>query len=68
MDHRVDLDVDNWTENTIRTDAQGHFSGTVTVNDAVPVQAVYRHDNAQPVRGVRRIRVDSDRHPAGRPH
>ncbi|MFG2809632.1 hypothetical protein [Streptomyces massasporeus] len=47
-DHRVDLDVDNWTENTARTDAQGHFSGTVTVNDAVPVQAVYRHDNANP--------------------
>ncbi|MFJ4818192.1 hypothetical protein [Streptomyces sp. NPDC088801] len=47
-DHRVDLDVDNWTENTVRTDAQGRFSGTVTVNDAVPVQAVYRHDNANP--------------------
>ncbi|MGV9497693.1 hypothetical protein [Streptomyces sp. NPDC003642] len=47
-DHRVDLDVDYWTENTVRTDAQGHFSGTVTVNDAVPVQAVYRHDNANP--------------------
>lgn len=47
-DHRVDLDVDNWTENTVRTDAQGRFSGTVTVNDAVPVQAVYRHDGANP--------------------
>lgn len=47
-DHRVDLDVDNWTENTVRTDAEGHFSGTVTVNDAVPVQAVYRHDTAHP--------------------
>ncbi|NKQ28191.1 hypothetical protein HF200_28320 [Streptomyces galbus] len=43
-DHRVDLDVDYWTENTVRTDAEGRFSGTVTVNDAVPVQAVYRHD------------------------
>jgi hypothetical protein len=47
-DHRVDLDVDMWTENTVRTDAQGRFSGTVTVNDAVPVQAVYRHDGANP--------------------
>ncbi|GGX13453.1 hypothetical protein [Streptomyces lomondensis] len=47
-DHRVDLDVDYWTENTVRTDAEGHFSGTVTVNDAVPVQAVYRHDSANP--------------------
>ncbi|MFE6094762.1 hypothetical protein ACFQ7M_22755 [Streptomyces massasporeus] len=47
-DHQVDLDVDNWTENTVRTDEQGHFSGTVTVNDAVPVQAVFRHDNANP--------------------
>ncbi|PPS69411.1 MULTISPECIES: hypothetical protein [Streptomyces] len=47
-DHRVDLDVDNWTENTVRTDAQGHFSGTVSVNDAVPIQAVFRHDNANP--------------------
>ncbi|MFD5129780.1 hypothetical protein [Streptomyces olindensis] len=47
-DHRVDLDVDNWTENTVRTDAEGRFSGTVTVNDAVPVQAVYRHDSANP--------------------
>ncbi|PWI07361.1 hypothetical protein DIZ27_28315 [Streptomyces sp. NWU339] len=43
-DHRVDLDVDYWTENTVRTDAEGRFSGTVTVNDAVPVQAIYRHD------------------------
>ncbi|MCK8438072.1 hypothetical protein G3I77_35215 [Streptomyces sp. D2-8] len=47
-DHRVDLDVDYWTENTVRTDVEGHFSGTVTVNDAVSVQAVYRHDNANP--------------------
>ncbi|WP_246111874.1 hypothetical protein [Streptomyces hawaiiensis] len=47
-DHRVDLDVDYWTENTVHTDAQGRFSGTVTVNDAVPVQAVYRHDSANP--------------------
>ncbi|MER6712686.1 hypothetical protein [Streptomyces sp. NPDC000877] len=47
-DHRVDLDVDYWTENTVRTDAQGRFSGTVTVNDAVPVQAVYRHDTTHP--------------------
>lgn len=47
-DHQVDLDVDSWTENTVRTDAQGRFSGTVTVNDAVPVQAVFRHDNANP--------------------
>ncbi|WP_445527129.1 hypothetical protein [Streptomyces cyslabdanicus] len=39
-DHGVDLDVDYWTENTVRTDAEGRFSGTVTVNDAVPVQAV----------------------------
>ncbi|MFI6086159.1 hypothetical protein ACIBBB_35400 [Streptomyces sp. NPDC051217] len=44
-DHPVDLDVDHWTENTVRTDANGRFSGTVTVNDAVPVQAVYRHSN-----------------------
>ncbi|MFF9124409.1 hypothetical protein ACF09J_14065 [Streptomyces sp. NPDC014889] len=43
-DHRVDLDVDYWTEDTVRTDAEGRFSGTVTVNDAVPVQAIYRHD------------------------
>ncbi|GHF51207.1 hypothetical protein [Streptomyces griseosporeus] len=47
-DHPVDLDVDYWTENTVRTDAEGHFSGTVTVNGAVPVQAVHRHNNAHP--------------------
>lgn len=47
-DHRVDLDVDHWTEDTVRTDAEGHFSGTVTVNEADPVQAVYRHDGAHP--------------------
>ncbi|MER7488302.1 hypothetical protein ABTY20_20790 [Streptomyces sp. NPDC126497] len=47
-DHPVDLTVDYWTEDTVRTDADGHFSGTVTVNDAVPVQAVYRHVNEHP--------------------
>ncbi|MER6979123.1 hypothetical protein [Streptomyces carpinensis] len=47
-DHPVDLDVDYWTENTVRTDADGRFSGTVTVNDAVPVQAVYRNVNEYP--------------------
>jgi hypothetical protein len=47
-DHPVDLDVDYWTENTVRTDAEGRFSGTVTVNGAVPVQAVYRHVNERP--------------------
>ncbi|MFF5183934.1 hypothetical protein ACFY30_09115 [Streptomyces sp. NPDC000345] len=47
-DHPVDIDVDHWTENTVRTDAEGRFSGTVTVNDAVPVQAVYRHVNEHP--------------------
>ncbi|MER7191287.1 hypothetical protein [Streptomyces flaveolus] len=43
-DHKVDLDVDYWPEATVRTDAEGRFSGTVTVNGAVPVQAIYRHD------------------------
>lgn len=47
-DHPVDIDVDHWTENTVRTDAEGRFSGTVTVNGAVPVQAVYRHANEHP--------------------
>lgn len=47
-DHPVDVDVDYWTENTVRTDAEGRFSGTVTVNDAVPVQVVYRHANDHP--------------------
>lgn len=62
-DHRVDLDVDYWTEATVRTDAEGRFSGTVTVNDAVPVQAVYRYDkpyvlygDAAPIHiGVRQV-------------
>ncbi|MGX1312717.1 hypothetical protein RKD24_002836 [Streptomyces calvus] len=47
-DHPVDIDVDFWTESTVRTDADGRFSGTVTVNDAVPVQAVYRHSSQHP--------------------
>ncbi|QOV47220.1 hypothetical protein [Streptomyces chromofuscus] len=47
-DHAVDLDVDYWTESTVRTDADGRFSGTVTVNDAVPIQAVYRHSGEHP--------------------
>ncbi|MFC5174625.1 hypothetical protein [Streptomyces mutomycini] len=47
-DHPVDLDVDYWTESTVRTDADGNFSGTVTVHGAVPVQAVYRHANEHP--------------------
>ncbi|MER5845985.1 hypothetical protein ABT126_02500 [Streptomyces sp. NPDC002012] len=47
-DHPVDIDVDYWTENTVRTDTEGRFSGTVTVNDAVPVQVVYRHVNEHP--------------------
>ncbi|WP_166026284.1 hypothetical protein [Streptomyces chilikensis] len=47
-DHPVDLDVDYWTEATVRTDAQGHFAGTVDVNAAVPVQAVYRYSGDHP--------------------
>ncbi|MCQ8193061.1 hypothetical protein [Streptomyces rugosispiralis] len=47
-DHPVDLDVDYWTEDTVRTDAEGRFSGTVTVNDAVPIQVVYRYDGKHP--------------------
>ncbi|MEU6877667.1 hypothetical protein [Streptomyces sp. NPDC046712] len=48
VDHPVDLDVDYWTENTVRTDAEGRFSGTVTVNSVAPVQAVYRYVNERP--------------------
>ncbi|MFJ3589892.1 hypothetical protein ACIQUY_14485 [Streptomyces sp. NPDC090231] len=47
-DHPVDIDVDYWTENTVRTDAEGRFSGTVTVNGEVPVQAVSRHADNHP--------------------
>ncbi|MEU8675278.1 hypothetical protein [Streptomyces sp. NPDC048560] len=47
-DHPVDLDVNYWTENTVRTDADGNFSGTVTVDDAVPLQAVFRHSGQHP--------------------
>ncbi|MFC8952879.1 hypothetical protein ACFT8P_09555 [Streptomyces sp. NPDC057101] len=48
VDHPVDIDVDYWTENTPRTDAEGRFSGTVTVNAAAQIQAVYRYANEYP--------------------
>jgi hypothetical protein len=47
-DHPVDLDADYWTEATVRTDAEGHFAGTISVNAAVPVQAVYRYSGNHP--------------------
>ncbi|MGA5197714.1 hypothetical protein [Streptomyces exfoliatus] len=48
VDHPVDIDVDHWTETTPRTDAEGRFTGTVSVNSATPIQAVYRHVNEHP--------------------
>ncbi|WP_225803036.1 hypothetical protein [Streptomyces sp. NK15101] len=47
-DHPVDIDVDYWTEATPRTDAEGRFSSTVTVNYATQIQAVFRHAAEHP--------------------
>ncbi|MEX0171398.1 hypothetical protein [Streptomyces sp. LMG1-1-1.1] len=47
-DHPVDVDVDYLTDAHARTDAEGRFSTTVTVNSATQIQAVYRFTNEHP--------------------
>ncbi|NYE41679.1 hypothetical protein [Streptomyces fulvorobeus] len=41
---KVDIDVDYWTVTTVTTDDDGHFTATVQLDNAAPIQAVYRHD------------------------
>ncbi|MEU7697705.1 hypothetical protein [Streptomyces sp. NPDC039028] len=43
VDHPVVLDVDHMPDRTTRTDEQGRFSASVTVNLATQIQAVFRY-------------------------
>ncbi|MFI6878312.1 hypothetical protein ACIBL6_33250 [Streptomyces sp. NPDC050400] len=45
---RVDVDVDYWTQVTVPTDERGHFSTSVKLDAAAPVQAVFRSDGGTP--------------------
>lgn len=45
---KVDIDVDYWTVTTVTTDGEGHFTATVHLDNAAPIQAVYRHDGDHP--------------------
>ncbi|WP_405810938.1 hypothetical protein OG524_17260 [Streptomyces sp. NBC_01520] len=45
---KVDIDVDYWTVTTVITDDDGHFTATVHLDNAAPIQAVYRHDGDHP--------------------
>ncbi|MFB6839094.1 hypothetical protein [Streptomyces sp. NPDC056361] len=44
----VDIDVDYLTDAHATTDAEGHFTTTVTVNSTTQIQAVYRFSNEHP--------------------
>lgn len=44
----VDIDVDYWTQTTVTTDAQGHFTASVRLDAAAPIQAVFRMDGGTP--------------------
>ncbi|WP_381796334.1 hypothetical protein [Streptomyces niveus] len=44
----VDIDVDYWTHATVPTDERGHFSASVRLDNAAPIQAVFRWDGGTP--------------------
>ncbi|SCD95198.1 hypothetical protein GA0115249_111463 [Streptomyces sp. PpalLS-921] len=44
----VDIDVDYWTQATVSTDRRGHFSASVRLDNAAPIQAVFRLDGGTP--------------------
>ncbi|MER5947510.1 hypothetical protein ABT127_15700 [Streptomyces sp. NPDC001904] len=39
---QVDIDVDYWTQATVTTDERGRFSSSVRLDNAAPIQAVFR--------------------------
>ncbi|MFD7226884.1 hypothetical protein [Streptomyces sp. NPDC059881] len=45
---KVDIDVDYWTQATVLTDARGHFRTSVRLDNAAPIQAVFRSDGGTP--------------------
>lgn len=45
---QVEIDVDHWTQTTVTTDAHGHFTASVRLDAAAPVQAVFRMDGGTP--------------------
>jgi hypothetical protein len=45
---KVDIDVDYWTQTTVTTDDGGHFTTSVRLDNAAPVQAVFRMDGGTP--------------------
>lgn len=45
---KVDIDVDYWTQTTVSTDKRGHFTTSVRLDNAAPIQAVFRSDGGTP--------------------
>ncbi|WP_043673818.1 hypothetical protein [Streptomyces xylophagus] len=45
---QVQIDVDYWTQTTVTTDAQGHFTASVRLDAAASVQAVFAMDGGTP--------------------
>ncbi|MGW1132214.1 hypothetical protein [Streptomyces griseoluteus] len=45
---QVDLNVDYWTQTTVTTDARGHFTASVRLDEAASIQAVFNMDGSTP--------------------
>ncbi|MGW1001076.1 hypothetical protein [Streptomyces sp. NPDC002520] len=45
---QVEIDVDYWTQTTVTTDDEGHFTASVRLDAAAPIQAVFRMDGGTP--------------------
>ncbi|MET7487210.1 hypothetical protein [Streptomyces sp. NPDC005538] len=45
---QVEINVDYWTQTTVTTDARGHFTASVRLDGAAPVQAVFSMDGGTP--------------------
>ncbi|MER7676958.1 hypothetical protein [Streptomyces sp. NPDC096934] len=45
---QVEINVDYWTQTTVTTDAQGHFTASVRLDAAAPIQAVFGMDGGTP--------------------